>query len=226
MIRSIGATPFGQTSTHFKQRVQSQMPPSSSFRAFSRSSRFPSRGSSVNRQALASAAGPMKLESTSRTVQSETQMPHMMQFIDVTRFSIDSFEAVYSPCSGTKLGCRYGSTRLIWSKNVSSDTTRSRTTCWLPMGSIVSCSPLGESDSTRVLQTSLALPLTRIPHDPQIEARQAQRIARVPSSCSRTSISASSTVESGCTSTSYSCHQVLPPESVGSNLFIFRLTCI
>ena len=104
MILSIGSTPLGQTSTHCIHLVQSQIPPSWSFKFFNLSLVFESLGSSTNLHALASAAGPIKLSSTSRTVQSDTQQPHIIQFIEVSKFSIDSFDAIYSPFSGTWSG--------------------------------------------------------------------------------------------------------------------------
>ena len=78
MILSIGATPFGQTSTHFRHLVQSHTPPYL-LRFAKRSDAVSSLGSLTNLYDLAKAAGPRKLESTSITVQSETQAPHSMQ---------------------------------------------------------------------------------------------------------------------------------------------------
>ena len=59
-------------------------------------------------------------------------------------------------------------------------------TGWLPIGSTVICSPLGETPTILVLQTNFALPLTFIPQEPQIEALQAHLKAREVSSYSLT----------------------------------------
>lgn len=185
MIRSIGATSFGHTSTHLKHLVQSHIPPSVLFSSSSLSFRLSSRGSSTNLHALARAAGPIKFESTSSTVQSDTHAPHIMQFIAVRRLTIDSLLAMNSPCCGSDSVARYGFICRILSKNGSRETTRSLMICWLPIGSIVISSPCGDISTILDLQTSFASPLTLIAHDPHMDALHAHRSASVGSISSR-----------------------------------------
>ena len=85
----------------------------------------------------------------------------------------------------------------------SMSTIRSLITGMLPIGSI-SIVPLRElawASEMRVLQASEDLPLIFTPHEPQIAARQEQRIASEASSRSLTCRMPSSTERSGAMST-------------------------
>ena len=196
IIRSIGATPLGQTCTHSLQRVQSQMPVGSlrpQRRSIETPSASPSRGSAVKRYAFASAAGPRKVGSTSSTVQSETHAPHIMQAVTPDRWSIASLETMYSPSGSWPMCFRYGSTASIFSQNRSKLTTRSLMTGITPAGSTV-MTPSCATVLAMVLQARAAWPLIRIAQEPQMALRQEQRRDSVPSSSSRIWISASRTV--------------------------------
>ena len=83
--------------------MQPHTPPYS-FKAPNRDTSASSRGSATNRYAFASAAGPRKFESTSSTVQSETQAPHMMQSITPARCNMSSLGAMYSPLGSAPSG--------------------------------------------------------------------------------------------------------------------------
>src|SRR5215208_5267049 len=164
------------------------MPAGSSARSFKRSACWPSRGSPTKRYAFASAAGPMNSGSTSIDRQSETQAPHWMHAIVCVTSIIDSGGTTYSRSGGSPSGSSQGVTRWIfvqWTASMS--TIRSLSTGMLPIGS-TTMAPFGAVSaalSRCVWHASVGLPLMRTPHEPQIAARQEQRIPIEPSSRSR-----------------------------------------
>src|SRR3954469_9171223 len=161
------------------------MPCGSSARSFRRSYCWPSRGSPTKRYALASAAGPTNSGSTSIDRQSDTQAPHWMQAIVCVMSIIDSAGTMYSRSGGSPSGISHGVTRRIffqWTASMS--TIRSLITGMLPIGStwIVPSEERSAALSRCVWQASIGRPLMRTPHEPQIAARQEQRMPIEPSS--------------------------------------------
>ena len=150
---------------------------------------------------MAKAAGPRKLSFTSRTVQSDTQAPHIMQFITPTRCTMSSLGARYSPSGTSPSGIKYGSTALNLSQKGLKSATRSEITGIFPTGSTNILLFFSTTESF-VLHTSFACPFTLIAHDPHIDALQAHLRDKVPSISSRILINASKTVNQSSTSTS------------------------
>src|SRR3954453_3193406 len=103
-----------------------------------------------------------------------------MHAIDCVMSIIDVGSTMYSRSGGGPSGSSHGTTRWIffqWTASMS--TTRSLSTGMLPIGSTVTA-PLGAFSAAsliRVLQASADLPLIRTPQEPQIAARQEQRMA-------------------------------------------------
>src|ERR1700752_2261639 len=124
----------------------------------------------------------------------DTQAPHWMQAIDWVMSIIDSGGTTYSRSGGSPSGSNHGVTRRILVQWVDSmSVTRSLTTGMLAIGStkIWAAPPLRRvaclwASAVWVLQTGVERPLTFIPHEPQIAARQEQRTTSEPSSRSRT----------------------------------------
>ncbi len=147
----------------------------------------------------------MKSGSTSIDRQAETQTPQWMQAIAWVTSSIASAGTMYSwPSGGSSAGSSQGTTRRTFFQcTASMSETRSLITGMLPIGSTV-IAPLrarSAASPMRVLQASADLPLMRTPQDPQIAARQEQRMAIDASSRSLTCRMPSSTERSGGRST-------------------------
>ena len=153
--------------------------------------------------------------SASSERQAETQAPHWMQAIAWVMSIIDSGGTTYSRSGGSPSGRSQGVTRRIFVQCVDSmSVTRSLITGMLAIGSttigrVASLPPSGPARRLArswasliwVLQPSVDSPLTFIPHEPQIAARQEQRTTSVPSVRSRTWSNPSSTERSGSRST-------------------------
>ena len=127
----------------------------------------------------------MNSGSTSIERQSDTQAPHWMQAIVCVMSIIDSAGTMYSRSGGSPSGISHGVTRRIffqWTASMS--TIRSLITGMLPIGStwIVPSLELSAALSRCVWQASIGRPLTRTPQEPQIAARQEQRMPIEPSS--------------------------------------------
>ncbi len=126
----------------------------------------------------------MKSGSTSIERQSDTQAPHWMQAIVCVMSIIDSIGTMYSRSGGGPAGSSHGVTRCIffqWTASMS--TIRSLMTGMLPIGS-TSIAPSGErsaASSRCMWQASPGRPLMRTPQEPQIAARQEQRMPIEPS---------------------------------------------
>ena len=148
----------------------------------------------------------MNSGSTSSDRQADTHTPHWMQAIDWVTSSIDSGGTMYScPSGGSSAGSSQGTTRRIFFQcTASMSVTRSLITGMLPIGSTVIAPSRARSAASpmRVLQASADWPLMRTPHEPQMAARQEQRIAIEASSRSLTWRMPSSTERSGGSSTS------------------------
>src|SRR6476660_1358797 len=141
----------------------------------------------------------MKSGSASIERQEETQAPHWMQAIDWVMSIIDSGSTTYSRSGGSPCGSSQGVTRRILVQCVDSmSVIRSLITGMFPIGSTT----IGLEPPLRLFAASCASPiwvlqprpdwpLTFIPQEPQIAARQEQRTASEPSSrslaCSRPS---------------------------------------
>ena len=151
----------------------------------------------------------MKSGSTSIDRQAETQTPHWMQAIDWVTSTIDSAGTMYSRSGGGPVGSSHGTTRRTFFQWIASmSVTRSLITGMLPIGSTVIArlarrpvaAPSGRllgGLAERVLQASADWPLMRTPQEPQIAARQEQRMAIEPSSPSLAWRMPSSTERSG-----------------------------
>ena len=140
-----------------------------------------------------------------------------MQAIAWVTSSIASASTMYSwPSGGSSAGSSQGTTRWTFFQcTASMSTIRSLITGMLPMGSIV-IAPLparSAASPIRVLQASADLPLIRTPHEPQIAARQEQRMAIEASSVSLIWRMPSSTERSGGSSASYSPQWAASPDS-------------
>ena len=148
----------------------------------------------------------MKSGSTSSERQADTQTPQWMQAIAWVTSSIASAGTMYSwPSGGSSAGTSHGTTRRTFFQcTASMSVTRSLTTGMLPIGStvITPSRPRSAASPMRVLQASAERPLMRTPHEPQMAARQEQRIAIEASSRSLTWRMPSSTERSGGRSTS------------------------
>jgi hypothetical protein len=120
--------------------------------------------------------------------------------------SIASAGTMYSwPSGGSSAGTSHGTTRRTFFQcTASMSVTRSLTTGMLPIGSTVMKPSRARSAASpmRVLHARAERPLIRTPHEPQIAARQEQRIAIEASSRSFTWRIPSSTERSGGRSTS------------------------
>src|SRR5215210_2648508 len=156
----------------------------------------------------------MKSGSTSIDRHEDTQAPHWMQAISWVTSTIDSGSTTYSRSGGSPAGSSQGVTRLIFAQCVDSmSVTKSLITGMFPMGSTTiglgppppesgggsSVAPRGGgvaplpdrrfaaswASPIWVLQARVEEPLTFIPQEPQIAARQEQRTESVPSSRSR-----------------------------------------
>src|SRR4051794_25375640 len=108
-----------------------------------------------------------------------------MQAIVCVMSIIDSAGTMYSRSGGSPSGISHGVTRRIffqWTASMS--TIRSLITGMLPIGStwIVPSSERSAALSRCVWQASIGRPLMRTPHEPQIAARQEQRMPIEPSS--------------------------------------------
>ena len=130
----------------------------------------------------------MNSGSTSIDRQSDTHAPHWMQAIVCVMSIIDSAGTMYSRSGGSPSGISHGVTRCIffqWTASMS--TIRSLSTGMLPIGSttIAPSGAVSAAWSRCVWQASVGLPLIRTPHDPQIAARQEQRMPIEPSWRSR-----------------------------------------
>ena len=127
----------------------------------------------------------MNSGSTSIERQSETQAPHWMQAIVCVMSIIDSGGTMYSRSGGSPSGSSHGVTRRIffqWTASMS--TIRSLSTGMLPIGSTVIDAvrrAFSKALSRWVWQASVGLPLIRTPQEPQIAARQEQRMPIEPS---------------------------------------------
>ena len=127
----------------------------------------------------------MNSGSTSIDRQSDTQAPHWMQAIVWVMSIIDSVGTMYSRSGGSPSGSSQGVTRCIffqWTASMS--TIRSLSTGMLPIGS-TTITPSGAAAaalSRCVWQASVGRPLMRTPQEPQIAARQEQRMPIEPSS--------------------------------------------
>ena len=127
----------------------------------------------------------MKPGSTSIARQSETQAPHWMQAIDWVMSTIASFSTRYSRSGTGCLAISHGVTRCTFFQcTASMSTIRSLITGMLPIGS-TSITPSAPAEarawSRWVWQARPGSPLIRTPHEPQIAARQEQRIPIEPS---------------------------------------------
>ena len=121
----------------------------------------------------------MNSGSTSIERQSDTQAPHWMQAIVCVTSIIDSAGTMYSRSGAGPSGSSHGVTRWIffqWTASMS--TIRSLITGMLPIGSTVMTpsTPVSDALSRCMWQASPGLPLMRTPHEPQIAARQEQRM--------------------------------------------------
>ena len=108
------------------------------------------------------------------------------------------------PSGGSSAGSSHGTIRRTFFQcTASMSETRSLITGMLPIGStvIAPSRALSAASPMRVLQASADLPLMRTPHEPQMAARQEQRMAIEPSSRSLTWRMPSSTERSGGRST-------------------------
>ena len=121
----------------------------------------------------------MKSGSTSIERQSETQAPHWMQAIVCVTSIIDSGGTMYSRSGASPSGSSHGVTRWIffqWTASMS--TIRSLITGMLPIGStvITPSRAVSAALSRCMWQARPGLPLMRTPQEPQIAARQEQRM--------------------------------------------------
>ena len=120
--------------------------------------------------------------------------------------SMASAGTMYSrPLGGSSAGSSQGTIRLTFFQcTASMSVIRSLSTGMLPIGStvIAPSRALSAASPMRVLQASADLPLMRTPHEPQMAARQEQRMPIDPSSRSFTWRTPSSTERSGGSSTS------------------------
>ena len=150
----------------------------------------------------------MNSGSTSSERQAETQTPHWMQAIAWVTSSIASAgHDVLLALGRSSAGSSHGTTRRTFFQcTASMSVTRSLITGMLPIGSTVIAPSRARSAASpmRVLQASAELPLMRTPQEPQMAARQEQRIAIEASSRSLTWRIPSSTERSGGSSTSKS----------------------
>ena len=126
----------------------------------------------------------MNSGSTSIDRQSDTHAPHWMQAIDCVTSTIASRGTMYSRSGTGCLGISHGVTRRIFFQcTVSMSTIRSLITGMLPIGS-TTMTPSAECFLARsrwVWQARSGLPLMRTPQEPQIAARQEQRMPIEPS---------------------------------------------
>ena len=126
----------------------------------------------------------MKPGSTSIARQSDTQAPHWMQAIVWVTSTMLSRGTMYSRSGTGCLAISQGVTRWIFFQcTASMSTIRSLITGMLPIGSISitpSCAD-ARAWSRWVWQARPGSPLTRTPQEPQIAARQEQRIPIEPS---------------------------------------------
>ena len=139
----------------------------------------------------------MKSGSTSIERQSDTHAPQWMQAMDCVTSIIVSGGTTYSRSGGSPAGKSHGTTRCTFFQwTASMFTIRSFSTGMLPIGSTV-ISPgsrmpalcetrtgSAAASLSLVLQASLAWPLMRTPHEPQIAAWHEQRMPIEPSSWS------------------------------------------
>jgi hypothetical protein len=121
----------------------------------------------------------MNSGSTSMDRQSDTHAPHWMQAMVCVTSIIDSGGTMYSRSGSSPAGSSHGVTRCIffqWTASMS--TIRSLSTGMLPIGStvITPSRPLSAACSRCMWQARFGLPLMRTPHEPQIAARQEQRM--------------------------------------------------
>ena len=126
----------------------------------------------------------MNSGSTSIDRQSETQAPHWMQAIVCVTSIIASGSTMYSRSGGSPAGSSHGVTRRIFFQcTASMSTIRSLSTGMLPIGSttITPSGAFSNASSRWVWQARFGLPLMRTPHEPQIAARQEQRMPIEPS---------------------------------------------
>ncbi len=123
---------------------------------------------------------------------------------------------MYSRSGGSPSGSSHGTTRWTffqWTASMS--TIRSLSTGMLPIGS-TTISPswaFPAASEMRVLQASADRPLILTPQEPQIAARQEQRIATEASSSSLTLRMPSSTERSSSSSTPKRCQYAASPDS-------------
>src|SRR3954470_23421362 len=121
----------------------------------------------------------MNSGSTSSDRQADTHAPHWMQAMAWVTSIIASAGTMYSRSGGGPSGRSHGTTRWIlrqWTASMS--TMRSLSTGMLPIGSTTTA-PLGgwsAASLMRVLQANADFPLMRPPHEPQMAARQEQRM--------------------------------------------------
>ena len=127
----------------------------------------------------------MNSGSTSIDRQSDTQAPHWMQAIVCVTSIIDSCGTMYSRSGGSPSGSSHGVTRWIffqWTASMS--TIRSLITGMLPIGSTMIVA-VGGTRLGGLVEVGVAgeagLPLMRTPQEPQIAARQEQRMPIEPS---------------------------------------------
>ena len=150
----------------------------------------------------------MNSGSTSSERHADTHTPHWMQAIAWVTSSIASAGTMYSlPCGGSSAGSSHGTTlRIFFQCTASMSVIRSLITGMFPIGSTVIAPSRDPSAASpmRVLQASADLPLMRTPQEPQIAARQEQRMPIEASSRSFTWRMPSSTERSGGRSTPWS----------------------
>ena len=132
-----------------------------------------------------------------------------MHAIDWVMSIIASAGTMYSRSGGSPSGSSHGTRWTFFQWTASMSTIRSLSTGMLPIGSTTTEPPFDPAASAaaspmRVLQASLDLPLMRTPQEPQIAARQEQRMPIDASSRSLAWRMPSSTERSGGSSTSKS----------------------
>src|SRR5215216_802789 len=157
--------------------------------------------------------------STSRERQADTQAPQWMQAIDCVTSIIASAGTTYSRSGGGPSGSSHGTTRWTffqWTASMS--TIKSLSTGMLPIGSTTT-PPLFldaawlAASPIFVLQARRDLPLIFTPQEPQIAARQEQRMPIEASSRSLAWRMPSSTERSGGKSTPKSSQYADSPDS-------------